>query len=79
MARPRKKKAPARRTKRRPRWLVFLAMLALSGALIWAVVEMTRRAPRVAAPAARATPEITDKERRQLRDVIESLDGSAAQ
>ncbi len=71
---PRKKKPAPRKRRPRRRGLTLLLMSLLAAALIWGVVELAGRSRPGIRPEARATPEITERERQQLRDVIESLD-----
>lgn len=68
---------------RRRRLWVLAAMLAVAGALIWVAVSATRQPSasfRLAEPEAHAhdsASEITEQDRQQLQDVLESIDRAA--
>lgn len=78
-SRPRRKGKSA--GKRRP-FVALVAMVALAAALIWGVVAMSQRGPapfRFAAPEDEHAhdTEITDDDKRRLREVLESIDRAA--
>lgn len=75
-ARPRR----SSRRKRRPRLLAVGAVLLVAALLLWGVVTLSRRGPetfRFAEPRDDGHsdgPEITEQDRQQLQELLESFD-----
>lgn len=81
-ARPRARRKGKAAGKRRRPVVALVAMVALAAALIWGVVALSQRGPapfRFAAPEGEHAhdTEITDDDRRRLREVLESIDRAA--